>query len=94
MSKTGHFQSEDPKWVYLGYGERNEQNTILLLLFLKLLDLPSTWVQVDILKGYCSEKFDLKGSLFRKVLSRRVIIPKIFIPEGHYSKTQNNDPSG
>ena len=33
-------------------------------------------MQVDIPKGYSSEKF----------LSWRVIIPKIFIPKGHYSE--------
>ena len=52
-------------------------------------------MQVDIPKGYSSEKFLFqkvfipKGHYSKKVLSQRVIIPKIFILKDHYSEIRN-----
>ena len=39
-----------------------------------------------IMKGYYSKDF--------YVHCQKVITPKIFIPNGHYSEFRNNDPSG
>ena len=50
---------------------------------LRLVTLSSFWVQVDIPKGYSSERFlfHSEGSLFRKVLSRKVHYSEEFYPE-------------
>ena len=50
-------------------------------------------VHVDIPKGCSSEKFYSEGSLFRKDLSRRVIIPKIFILKDRYSELRDKKSS-
>ena len=56
-------------------------------------------MQVDIHKGYSSKKFlfqkvfILNSHYSEKVLSWRVIIPKICIQKGRYSEIQNNDLS-
>ena len=55
-------------------------------------------VQVDIPKGYSPDQkvsftkgfhSEAEGSLVRKFLSRRFIIPKTFIPKGRYSEIRN-----
>ena len=67
------------------------------------LDIPkghnSEWFlfrKVLISKGHYSEEFYPEGSLFQRFffLSRRVIIPKIFIQKGRYPEFRNNDPPG
>ena len=47
--------------------------------------------KVLIPKGHYSKDFYPEGSLLRRSLSQRVVILKIFILKGCYSKIQNND---
>ena len=49
--------------------------------------------KIFISKGHYSEDFYPEGLFFQRFLSRRVIIPKDYIPKGRYSEIRNNDHS-
>ena len=76
---------------YSEYKQRRSQTFQNNGLLIREADRHWKWVQVDIPKGYISEKFLFRKvfipkdrSLFRKILFWSVIIPKIFIPKGRY----------